>query len=365
MTEYPNKPPLSIAENPILGIFYDRLPRKPYCSDNAALFGLYIRSKNTAIKRPQIQFNPPWCKAWLAYDIDTGDADTVWMDKNAPMPNMIAINPDNGHGHVYFGLKTPVLTQRAAHLAPLRYAAAVDIALTALLGSDPGFAGLIGKNPLHPRWRTIFLRNELYELDELAEHLDLGEYKHKSDIKDLPGIGLGRNCSLFDIVRFWAYRNVPRMMATKSWPFIADKCIDYARENNNFDCPLPDSECKSIGTSVAKWVTRNMSPQSAREWHTMKAKKGRKNAQDKAQKRLGYAMIAAYEGKNRTEIANELGVSVVTVDKMRLEYADPRKAAVIAFKATHPDASCRIIAAATGVPKSNVASTYSRRKKTY
>lgn len=363
MSEYSKEPLLSSEKNPILGIFYERLPQKPYCSDNAALFGLYIRTKRTAVKRQQIQFNPPWCKAWLTYDIDNSNATTAWVDKNAPMPNMVVINPDNGHAHAYYGLITPVLTHNTAHIAPLRYAAAVDIALTARLGADPGFAGLIGKNPLHPHWQTIFLRSQLYDLDELAEHLDLGEYEHKRDIKPLPGIGLGRNCSLFDVVRFWAYKNVPRMMLTKSWSFIADECINYARDKNNFAYPLPDSECKSIGTSVAKWVTRNMSPQTAREWHVMKAKRGRKSAQAKADERLGRAMIAAYEGKSRREIAEELDISVVTVDKMKLEYADPRRAAVIAFKATHPDASVRTIAAATGVPYRSVARYLQQEKE--
>lgn len=362
MSEYSNNAIVSSGtardiKSEILEIFRENLPEKPYMSNDLERYGLKIRPKNYAQKFKLIQPNKPTDLKWLLFDIDRSESAYDWHNEPIPAPNITAINPKNGHCHHFYGLKTPVYEQNGASQSPIRYADAIYRALNDKLHGDPRYSKLIAKNPLNDYWITQVWTNELYELDDLADWLDLP--KHQRNLKDAEiELGLGRNCTLFDVVRFWAYREI--RIAPK---LTAEDCIDYARKHNDFDIPLPDTECKSIGKSVDKWVNNHMTPDKLREWHVKQAKKGRKNAQNKAQKRLGYAMIAAYEGKHHAEIANELGISLDTVKHMGLERADPRKAAVVAFKATHPDASVRVIAAATGVPKSSVARYLQERVK--
>ena len=94
----------------------------------------------------------------------------------SPPPTIVAQNPDNGHAHLIYGLDVAVRTAPDAKTGPLRYAAAVDCALRALLDADQGYAGLICKNPLHPHWRVTEWEPRLYELGDLDSWLDLSAY---------------------------------------------------------------------------------------------------------------------------------------------------------------------------------------------
>ncbi|MCY5064039.1 replication initiation protein, partial [Salmonella enterica subsp. enterica serovar 1,4,[5],12:i:-] len=95
-------------------------------------------------------------------------------------------------------------------MKPLKYAAAVESALREKLGADVGYSGLICKNPNHENWQIAVWQPELYTLDWLADSLDLNSANEKTI---LPDYGLGRNCTLFDKTRKWAYRAI-----RQGWP---------------------------------------------------------------------------------------------------------------------------------------------------
>jgi hypothetical protein len=88
-------------------------------------------------------------------DVDSETAYIDWWDTPlCPGPSIIVYNRENGHCHFLYALSVLVHTQPTARQGPLRFAAAVDMALTMVLGADPGYAGLICKNPLHEHWWT-------------------------------------------------------------------------------------------------------------------------------------------------------------------------------------------------------------------
>ncbi|MGL5666833.1 MAG: replication initiation protein [Shewanella sp.] len=58
----------------------------------------------------------------------------------------------------------------------MRYAAAIEAALREKLGADRGYTGLICKKPLHPSWRVTTFQHYLYDLNWLADYLDLSSY---------------------------------------------------------------------------------------------------------------------------------------------------------------------------------------------
>ena len=127
-----------------------------------------------------------------------------WQLLDVPTPSYVLLNAENGHAHVFYELETAVATHDAARTAPLRYLAAIEAALRVALGGDVGYAGFICKNPHSQAWELHRGRRELYSLPELADYLTLPRLE---DLKREPS-GFGRNCTLFDGLRQWAYRAV-------------------------------------------------------------------------------------------------------------------------------------------------------------
>jgi len=113
-----------------------------------------------------------------------------------------------------------------------------------------GYSGLICKNPNHDNWQIAVWQPELYTLDWLADSLDL---KSANDKTILPYYGLGRNCTLFDRTRKWAYRAI-----RQGWPEYdqwLQACYDRACAYNlQFLSPLDTKEVLGLAKSIAKWT---------------------------------------------------------------------------------------------------------------
>ncbi|MCP6133560.1 replication initiation protein, partial [Klebsiella pneumoniae] len=112
-------------------------------------------------------FNQPHAMFWLGFDVDRTGAAIDWNDRNAPAPTLTITNPDNGHAHLLYALRTSIRTAPDGKMKPLRYAAAVENALRKKLEADAGYSGLICKNPNHSHWRIAVWQPELYTLDWL------------------------------------------------------------------------------------------------------------------------------------------------------------------------------------------------------
>jgi hypothetical protein len=228
-----------------------RWPKKPYCTDDLES-GLRIRSYQHAIKHRYIQANPPHMRIWSLYDIDRPGGGLSWEDANLPMPSWAAINKANGHAHLAYGLTAPVLTaSMEARQAPLRYLNAVEAAFRAKLGGDDGYSGLITKNPQHPHWWTLKGPHEGYELGYMAEFVNLERFKAKQGVK-VAEVGLGRNVTLFDFVRLWAYKEVKKHESFDIFEAAIYKRCLY--RNGEFHQPMNWKEVHCIAKSVAKWV---------------------------------------------------------------------------------------------------------------
>jgi len=235
--------------NAALELFNERLPHKPYFSDDL-YFGVRIAGKERAILAKYIQFNQPHAMFWLGFDVDRLGAAIDWSDRNAPAPTLTITNPENGHAHLLYGLKTSIRTAQDGKMKPLKYAAAVENALRKKLDADAGYSGLICKNPNHGHWKIAVWQSELYTLDWLADSLDLNAANDKEIVADY---GLGRNCTLFDKTRKWAYRAI-----RQGWPEYEQwlrACYERAAAYNlQFTSSLDEHEVMGIAKSVAKWT---------------------------------------------------------------------------------------------------------------
>jgi hypothetical protein len=223
--------------------FVNYLPTRPYCTDDLSS-GLQIRPRGTAIKKAYIQQNGPGILRWLVFDVDRPGAALAWEQGDLAPPNFVAVNRENAHAHLVYLLSPGVCKTAAAREKPLRYVAAIERAMTTRLGADRGYAGLITKNPLHPRWRVWEIHDHPYALGELAEYLDLRAVRGAANDSVMPAEahGLGRNCALFDAGRIWAYSAVRDHWGPNGQELWHKVVLAHlAGINDQFQAPLPIS----------------------------------------------------------------------------------------------------------------------------
>jgi hypothetical protein len=297
-----------------LEVFRNSLPAKPYCTDDTAT-GLKIRSAEYAVTRRLIQPNHPDSLRWMVYDLDSPTARFDWQDFDAPPPNIMVMNRENGHAHAFYGIENPVHIRhgnKAARSHPLRYAGAIDISLTGKLQGDPQYGKLISKNPLSEHWETVVPRLQPYDLGELSDYLDLEPYRDTR--KNLPGVGLGRNCTLFDNLRTWAYKEI-RKEGWLNFDFWAYAMEARASGYNIFTTPLPSSEIRSTAKSISKWVWENMSSHGFYQWAENRRKKSARVRGAKSEEKAVKARYLREKGLSVRAIASELGVSKSAVSR--------------------------------------------------
>jgi HD-GYP domain-containing protein (c-di-GMP phosphodiesterase class II) len=223
--------------------FHSRLSKRPYCSDNLE-FGLQIRNKQVALSKKYIQANTPFNLSWLCFDIDYPCVlETTFKEKILPSPNIIVVNPKNHHSHLLYGIKQQVHLTDNSSIEPIRYAHAIQYALREELKADSGYTGLIIKNPQNDEWHTKELTESLWSLGELAEYLKLPNKIPKKEMF----IGLGRNCTLFENARYFAYSEVLKYKIT------ANKDIEDIQREIIFTMgTIGESRSKETGNHVKR-----------------------------------------------------------------------------------------------------------------
>jgi len=301
-----------------LELFAQRLPARPYCSDDLR-FGMKVRAAKEAIRARYIQPNYPWLLVWLVLDADYPGAAYGWKYLDAPAPNIVAENPENQHAHLFYGLQIPVHVDPHRNHKSIRYAAAVQYALLKKLQADPSYNGPLAKNPLSPAWTVYTFEEFLYDLDTLAKGLTLGPWQDAR--RRLPDYGLGRNVTLFHLVRLYAYRAV-RQFWSKGYEAFADDVLANTACTNSAQFGtrgLHYSEFKHIAKHIAKWTWEKFTPE---EFSRIQAAKLRRiNAQRKAEADKRTQGLLEFMTENphatNTEAMQHLGVSRRTVQRYK------------------------------------------------
>ena len=288
---------------------FDSLPNKPYCMDDKPAYML-IRPKGIAVKKPYIQVNPPLMTIYFVFDDDKEDSALSWFDANLPTPLWTTQNSENGHCHHCYKLEIPLCTSEFASIKAIKYAQSVYYAYALKLGADLSYSQLITKNPLHPQWRTTFWVDRAYSLDYLADFVDLP----KKIPKKLEVVGLGRNVTMFEKGRHWAYTAIRDYMhhnSSHEWERAVRAQIEAI--NSSFEQPLPYSEVKATAKSIAKWVWQRF---SNGDFSEIQAKRGAKGGKAKGKAYVSKREQAAQLkqlGLNNTQIAKQLSVSRMTI----------------------------------------------------
>lgn len=230
--------------------------------------GTVIRSIPHAVLKRYIQYNRPGVVRWMVFDIDENFSWTRANTAGLPIPAWTARNRDNGHAHVAYGLKAPVPLTSAAKPKPMRYLAAIQEAYRLRLHGDPNFAHRMTKNPAHDFWDVWMPGTAgvgVYSLERLASCVDLTTSVLNKPANDPEfARGYGRNVTMFDTLRHWAY-----VAIRQGWPSFErwfDACLSRADGiNKQFSDPLPWSEVKATAKSVAKWTHKHFDPESLQD----------------------------------------------------------------------------------------------------
>lgn len=97
----------------------------------------------------------------------------------------------------------------------------------------------------------------LYSLNELAGRLSEADYMPQPSWKRTKRrnvTGLGRNCSIFETARTWAYREVRHHFGNPHGLHAA--ITAHVHElNTEFPEQLPHNEAQDIANSIHRWIT--------------------------------------------------------------------------------------------------------------
>lgn len=258
------------------------LVQSPYVADDLKA-GCWREPRAKAIARRYVQVNSPglvWC---VVIDVDHDDADWAADRADLPEPSWTAVNPFNGHAHVAYVLEVPVARSDAARTRPLRFLARIEAGLIDALGGDLAYAGLLTKNPVHQSWVTRWCSEDgVYTLGDLATAL--GDRLPKQLPRKIErSHGLGRNCTLFNELRTWAYTAIRRHRedGRDAWE---EMTLAWATSiNARFPEPLEAREVRDTAHSVAKWVWQNFSEDQFRKIQQHRARRPRKLSVERLQ----------------------------------------------------------------------------------
>ena len=234
---------------------------------------------------PKLELQPPHVYASIILDCDSKEGlddapgKPWWGGNPTPPPSWMVVNtrpgtPERRPGgiHAVYALEVPVARHDAAHRLPLAYLAHISDRLSHHLGADPGYTGVITRNPINPgpECFTHWGRMLPYTLRELDTALPKGKPKRRLT-------GIGRNCDLFQSMVSEVFR--PRWAAVLGAQGHSEAWLDHVRTQNVATFApdvLPDSECRSIAKSCVRYWTIQYAPdrfsdiQTARNgkrWH--------------------------------------------------------------------------------------------------
>lgn len=280
--------------------------------------GVHRFPRDQALAKRHIQVNPPGLLARITIDVDHDDAVLRAYRQDLPRPSWVAESP-SGRAHAGYLLSIPVSLTKTDQKA-LRFAACIEEALRCELGGDPGYVGLLTKNPLHADWDVRWGTTELHTLANMAEQL-AGRLPSPDRYTTRTGpradvAGLGRNCRLFEETRLWSYEAVRRYWEDGTEAFSAAVHDHASLLNAALTTPLPESEVRALANSISRWTWQKFTPEKFRDIQTQRSAKGNQVKTAKATEREQTVLKMRAEGMKWQAIADALGMSAGAARKL-------------------------------------------------
>jgi hypothetical protein len=189
---------------------------------------------------------------FLMLDYDTDSESFADHTRYDIEPNIIIYNPANYNHQAYWRLQDAVHCQQTSkHTKPYLYLRAIESAYDEKYNGDTNFSRYISRNPLYVFSDTDWRHNRGHTLGELAEVVQLNKQRVKTGNRIVTTGERGRNCMVFDDLRFWAKRQDTRNMTYETW---IQRCTTQALSYNSFREPMSLNETMAIAKSVAKYT---------------------------------------------------------------------------------------------------------------
>lgn len=230
------------------------LPHRPYATNDFDR-GQFRMSRVEALGMRYIEHSPHALLGSIVIDCDEPDAAMRAFERprDHPAPSWVAQSP-SGRAHLGWWLgPNCVCRTDSARMAPLRLAHRIERGLCISVGGDFAYGGQLTKNPIHPDWETIYGPAEPYALRDLLTIHTPRQIPRRLD----RSAGLGRNVTLFDTARTWAYGQwwEHRDGGVDAWlTLVLQRCHAL---NTEFADPLPFVEVRATAHSIGKWIWRN------------------------------------------------------------------------------------------------------------
>lgn len=284
---------------------------RPLAADNYR-HGVYRFPRDQALAKRHIQVNPPGLLARITIDVDHDDAVLRAYRQDLPRPSWVAESP-SGRAHAGYLLSIPVSLTKTDQKA-LHFAACIEEALRCELGGDPGYVGLLTKNPLHPDWDVRWGTTELHTLANMAEQL-AGRLPSRDQYTKRTGpradvAGLGRNCRLFEETRLWSYEAVRRYWEDGTEAFSAAVHDHASLLNAALTTPLPVSEVQALANSISRWTWEKFTPERFHDVQKARSKRAAAKRTTRALEREQAVTSMRAEGMKWQTIAEALGMSL-------------------------------------------------------
>lgn len=233
--------------------FINHAPSAPRAAESYRM-GIKVMSKRAALECAHIQLQPPTMRASISIDLDKPDAYTVTREMDFPKPQLMMVNPTNGHLHAIWQLSDGVLFGEAGRRKPQKAFLDLQKQITVMHGADTAYSHYMVKTPGHLRWETVETGASLYTLAELFEAIPLGIQKQANALGTQQVKGEGRHQTLFDIGRQWAYKQAQGARRAGSQAQWEARVMAEFLELNSFAQPLASNEVRSLARSVARWT---------------------------------------------------------------------------------------------------------------
>lgn len=316
---------------------YKRLPRQMLVTNNLSL-GLHSEEKTLGVRNRYIQINHQNLTKMMVFDVDNPVSLYDWKYLDIPVPNLIIINPKNQHCHMVYLLDYSNFICRSENgrLKDILIYQAIYNELCTKLNADPRYVQKIMKNPFHNSWNTQVLHDDTYTFEDFAKYVDFKSIKsfegsvarsEESFMREQEG----RNCTVFERTRFYAYAVLKSFnfgFSSEDSQNFYNAVFNYAEDiNQEFESPLGIREIRATVKSIVNWTLMhfgNASEKKAFEKKDIWGDKSRANSiktrSATKQKNIEKAVALKAEGKTITEICQELGRSERMVEYYLEEY---------------------------------------------
>ena len=317
---------MNIVKEPV-GSFdlFSNIPTMPLATNSFHSEGLHKVPKSAVLKGEykEWQFNPDNSFSFIVLDADYNFYDWwVWNNEGKPVPNIVVTNPETMKSHLYFRLGTPVHNNIGSSKRARYMYNRLRKELTVLFEADPNYVNKVAHCPFCKEYCMEILNEIPYTMKQLSVYTKGVIVKDKE--RSVANTECSRNCTLFNLVRMWAYSAVG---AYKSFSTFYDSVAEFVESHNGSQevaeisgksMPLSFSETRSIINSVAEYVWshrgRYVSRRTSERANECRVRGlfTRNKETEKLQRRF---LSLFKQGKSFTVIAEALGVARQTIHR--------------------------------------------------